>query len=188
MGLDYRDLDDATRRFMLEEIDHDLRSGRMYVSNYLNESGAAAWPDLLKEAAEAGNDDSLARRIRENALLKLQVERKKPSGGFTMANVPYTAPETLGEGEFNRYYVRGLCRHAMHDGVAELEVYRAKSVSQPRPGSEEKIGTRVRPEAILDDLRATPGVEPALGLPPGPNSGLTLTVALAIKHEAVGWA
>ncbi len=43
----------------------------------------------------------------------------------------------------------------------------------PRPGSEEKIGTLIDAKAILHDLRTTPGLEPALGLPPGPNSGLS---------------
>ena len=80
----------------------------------------------------------------------------------------------MGEGEFNRYYCRGLCRRAIEEGVAQLQVYRAKAVAEPRPASQAKIGALVDPAAILDDLRRTQGVEPALGLPPGPNSGLTL--------------
>lgn len=82
----------------------------------------------------------------------------------------------MGEGEFGRYYARGLCRRAIDEGIAELEVYRAKAVMEPRPGSQAKIGLRVDPTTILKDLRQTQGVEPALGLPPGPNSGLTLRI------------
>lgn len=176
MGLAYQNLDSATRRFMLDEIDRDVSSGAVYISNYLNAAGAEAWHQLLKEAAEGGNDDTLAHAIRSRNLLKSQVERRKPSGGYTTAKVPVTAPETLGEGEFGRYYARGLCRRAIDEDITELEVYRAKAVVQSRPGSEEKIGMRVSPNAILDDLRATNGVEPSLGLPPGPNSGLTLKI------------
>ncbi len=80
----------------------------------------------------------------------------------------------MAEGEFNRFYVRGLCRRAIEDGIQQLIIYRAKAVMTPRPGSEEKIGTSVDSAAILADLRTTIGVEPALGMPPGPNSGLTL--------------
>lgn len=174
MGLAYENLDERTRIFMLEEIEMDIANGSVYVSNYLNEAGAAAWFDLLKEAAKNGTDDQLAAAIRDGQYLKIEVQRKKPSGGFTMARVPYTAHETMGEGEFGRYYVRGLCRRAIDEEIAELVVYRAKPVAQPRLGSEEKIGTRVAPLDILEDLRTTPGVEPLLGLPPGPNSGLTL--------------
>lgn len=176
MGLNYKNLDNRTREFMLQEIEHDVAEGRVYISNYLNAQGSAKWVEILREAAEFGNDDSMAQKIREQGLLKIEAERKKPKGGYTMARVPHTAPETLGEGEFGRYYVRGLCARAIEDDVAQLEVYRAKAVAQPRPGSEEKIGSLVEPKAILDDLRNTVGVEPLLGLPPGPNSGLTLMI------------
>lgn len=174
MGLNYKNLDDKTRKFMLEEIAWDVERGAVYISNYLNDAGAAAWVDLLREAASSGTDDTLAAHIRDGNFLKVQVERRKPKGGFTLARVPINAHETMGEGEFGRYYVRGLCRRAIDEGVPHLLVYRAKAVAQPRPGSEEKIGTLVVPTEVLDDLRKTVGVEPLLGLPPGPNSGLTL--------------
>lgn len=176
MGLRYENLDEETRRFMLEEIELDARDGTIYISNYLNDHGCEAWPHLLREAAERGTDDSLAAAIRADRCLKDRVERRKPKGGTTIVAVPYTAHETMGEGEFNRYYTRGLCRRAIEHGVAQLEVYRAKEVMQPRTDSERKIGARVDPKLILEDLRRTQGVEPALGLPPGPNSGLTLRI------------
>lgn len=176
MGLEYRNLDEATRQQMVAELDHDIARDRVYVSNYLNDRGAALWTELLREAAQSGNDDSLAERIRNEGLLKFEVERRKPKGGFTIARVPHNAHETLGEGEFGRYYVRGLCARAIVEGISLLTVYRAKAVMQPRPGSEEKIGTQVCPDDILNDLRETIGVEPLLGLPPGPNSGLTLCI------------
>jgi len=176
MGLAYEDLTDATRKFMIEEIDLDAQEGNVYISNYLNDAGQASWIDLLREAASNGSDDSLATAIRNKGLLKHEVERRKPSGGFTTAKVPITAHQTLGDGEFGRYFTRGLCRRAIEEGIPELEVYRAKQVMQPRPESEAKLGMRVDPATILADLRQTQGVEPALGLPPGPNSGLTLRI------------
>lgn len=176
MGIAYENLDDATRRFMIEEIDMDVANGTIYVSNYLNAQGCERWPDMLRQAAQTGTDDSLANAIRSDNCLKQQVERKKPKGGYTMAAVPVTAHQTMGEGEFGRYYARGLCRRAIDEGIPEFEVYRAKAVMEPRPGSQAKIGLRVDPATILADLRQTQGVEPALGLPPGPNSGLTLRI------------
>lgn len=173
MGLQYENLEARVRTFMLEEIESDVDTGVIYISNYLNERGQIEWPNLLREAARNGRDDSLAHEIRTGDHLKDQVERRKPKGGYTLVAVPYTAHETLAEGEFNRYFCRGLCRWAIENGV-ELEVYRAKVVAQPRPASEQMIGSRFDPQTILDDLRATTGLEPALGLPPGPNSGLTL--------------
>lgn len=89
-----------------------------------------------------------------------------------MAQVPVTAPDTLSEGEFNRYYVRGVCRRAIADRVQKVEVYRARHSDNPRQESEALIGKEIDPTALLTDLRNSQGVEPALGIPPGPNSGL----------------
>jgi hypothetical protein len=76
-------------------------------------------------------------------------------------------------GEFNLFYVRGLCRRALNESIPALVIYRAKEVCEPRPGSEEMIGSRIDPAATLDDLRNANGAEPKLGFPPGPNSGLS---------------
>ncbi|MCG8431014.1 MAG: hypothetical protein MJA29_07565, partial [Candidatus Omnitrophica bacterium] len=106
-------------------------------------------------------------------------QRKKRGGGFTTAKVPITAPDTLSEGEFNRYYVRGLCVRVIEEGVNQVEVYRGIPVNQPRSESEALLGKRLSAEALLADLRESVGVEPALGLPPGPNSGLTIRMVEA---------
>jgi len=176
MGLKFENLDDATRKGMLEQIDLDVQKGTVYLSNYLNEAGQRDWVQILKDAAASGSDETLAQTIRARGYLKHEVQRRKPNGGFTIARGPVTAHETLGEGEFGRYYARGLCLRAISEGIDGLEVYRAKEVRDPRPQSQEKIGMRVDPKAILDDLRSTQGVEPAIGVPPGPNSGLTLRI------------
>lgn len=175
MGLKYANLDAETRRFMVEEIDRAIADGSIYVSPWLSAVGRADWNNLLRTAASNGDDNSLAQELRQKGRVSQTAQRKKPKSEELMTyNVPVTAPDTMSEGEFNRFYVRGLCRRAIENGIKQLEVYRAKDVAQPRPGSEEKIGSMVDPKAILEDLRTSPGVEPTLGLPPGPNSGLTL--------------
>jgi hypothetical protein len=80
----------------------------------------------------------------------------------------------LAEGEFNRFYIRALCRRAIANGIPRLVVFRAKTVSNPRPESQEKIWLQIDPIVTLTDLRASPGVETALGIPGGPNSGLSV--------------
>lgn len=88
MGLQYENLDEETRRFMVDEIDMDVRDGTIYISNYLNPRGCDLWPRILREAAEHGTDESLAEAIIRDRCLKDRVERKKPKGGFTIAAVP----------------------------------------------------------------------------------------------------
>jgi len=162
------------RRRMTDEIDSDARSGTIYVCPRLSGVGRQDYLRLLLEAAAAYNDSWLADELRRGGRLNTTEQRRKPSGGFTTVKVPYTAAETLAEGEFNCFYVRGLCLHAIDENIQQLVVYRAKPVSIPRPESEMKIGMRVEPRELLADLRTHKGVEPALGIPPGPNSGLSV--------------
>jgi hypothetical protein len=175
MPLNYLNLDLRTRQFLLEEIEFDVQADTLYRSPWLTARGKEDWPQLLRDAAQSGSDASLAAEILRNGRLEKTALRRKPKGdGMTSYTIPPTAPDTMAEGEFNNFYVRALCRSAIDDGIAGLIVYRAKAVANPRPGSEEKIGTSVDPVALLADLRAHRGVEPALGIPPGPNSGLSV--------------
>lgn len=185
MGLHYENLDETTRHFMVEEIERDAQSGNLYLSPWLTTLGMRDWPTLLREAAASGSDVTLAAALRAGNYIEQTAQRRKPKGGYTTYTVPHTAADTMAEGEFNRFYVRGLCRRAIDAGISSLIIYRAKAVMNPRPGSEEKIGTTVDPNLILKDLRESPGVEPALGLPPGPNSGLSAKLPVAQPSESI---
>lgn len=176
MGLQYDHLDETTRKFMLEEIDFDVQHGSLYLSPRLHDAGCASWPSLLREAATSGTDETLAAAVRRDECFHTHMQRAKPKGGFTTAAVPYNAPETLAEGEFNRFYIRGLCRRAMEEGIPYLVACRAKQVERPRAESEALIGNQFDPGQVLADLRANTGVDTAFGLPAGPNSGLCLTL------------
>jgi hypothetical protein len=173
MGLNYADLDDVTRQQMLTELDSELEADTLYISNYLSTVGRERYPELLREAIENGNDDSLAAALMESGIFDSHHQRRNPRGGFIRAKVPHTANATLAEGEFNRFYLRGLCLRAIAEGITEIEIYRARSSSQPRPESQAMIGRRLDAGELLADLRANNFVDTALRLPPGPNSGLS---------------
>jgi len=172
MGLQHSNLDEETRALMVEEIETDIADHTIYVSRYLTELGAQAWPELTIEAARNGSDDSLAAAVRQPGRLRTHTERRKPSGGFTMAAVPYNAHETMAESQFNLYVMRALARRAIASGQA-LQVFRGKAVDQPRASSEALIGSTVDPKFLLDELRRTKGVEPRTDMPL-PNSGLCI--------------
>ena len=174
MALSYRNLDARMRGFIIDEINRDIAENSMYISSRLTPDGRGDWGDLIRTAAQDHNDEWLAAQLRGTERLATTEQRQTKNGGYTTVRVPHTAPDTLAEGEFNRFYARGLCRRAIDDGVNRVIVYRAKSVERPRSDSEEMIGAELDPEAVLADLRNAKGVEPALGIPPGPNSGLSL--------------
>lgn len=174
MTFRFENLDGKTRQFMADEVQMDLKSGNFYESPRLKPTAKADYERLIKQAVDAHDAAWLASQILSHQLLNSHEERRKPSGGVTMAKVPSNAHETLAEGEFNRYYARGLCRNALAEKIPGVIVYRAKQVTNPRAESEAMLGKKVDPQSLLDDLRASQGVEPALGLPPGPNSGLSI--------------
>jgi len=70
--------------------------------------------------------------------------------------------------------MRALCLRALADGLDKLIVYRARPVQEPRPGSEELVETAVSPAALLEDLRQHTGEQTDMGIPGGPNSGISV--------------
>src|SRR6266567_1519583 len=171
MGLEYKNLDERTRTLMLAEIERDIAAKTLYLSENLNPQGKANYPDLVRTAARSGSDVTLGAAIRDR-LNPHEKPRRLKSGEFSKAPVMRSnAHEMLAEGEFNRFYIRAVCLRAIEDGIQEVVVYRAKNVQNARSESEQKIGQRVLVEPLLRDLRANPGVDTAMGLPPGPNSG-----------------
>lgn len=174
MALYYENLDDRTRQLMLEEMDYDIAHNQLHISPLLSGQGERDYPNLLREAIQNGSDETLAQTLRAHRRLSRALPRRKPKGGYGIASTPENAAEMLGESEFNRYYIRALARRALEDGIPELVVYRAKTVQSPRPESEALVETTLPAGDLLEDLRSHPAEPPTLGVPSGPNSGLSV--------------
>jgi hypothetical protein len=184
MGLRLDGLDDQTREFMLAELDHDLETNSLYLGKFLTDLGRDRYPTLLREAVERGTDESLSAALQAPGLFLATYEKRKPNGGVTIAKVPYTAHVTLAEGEFNRFYLRGLCRRIIAEEGRNVEIYRARASVDPRAESEALVGELLDAATLLVDLRANVGVDTALRLPPGPNSGLSGRLAARGPRQA----
>jgi hypothetical protein len=176
MALYFENLDDRTRQLMLDEMDYDIAHNQLHISPFLSGQGERDYANLLREAIQNGNDETLAQSLREHRRILRTLPRRQPkAGGYSIAATPENAAQVLAESEFNRYYIRALARRAIEDGIPELVIYRAKPVSNPRPASEARVETTLSPEELLEDLRSHPGDEPpTLGVPSGPNSGLSV--------------
>jgi len=98
--------------------------------------------------------------------------------------VPLTAADALAEGEFNRFYMRGVCARAVAGGVQRVEVYEAQVRTEEIPlrESEAVIGRRPDAQGLLDDLRRHHLVDRAPGLGIGGDSGLSIRL-LDIRNE-----
>ena len=173
MALSYANLDDKTRSFMLSELERDIASGNLFISERLSLLGRNEYAAMVRRAIQQGNDVTFANELRQPGRFNPTYTRRNPKGGTTEAKMPSNAPDTLAEGEFNRYYIRGVCLRATDEGIPAVEVYRAKDVSSPRPESTAKIGKRIDAKALLEDLRTHQGSETVHGVPE-PNSGLSV--------------
>ena len=169
MALQYLSLTDEVRPYMAEELDYDVRRNCVYMSGRLTVEGKRLWEGLLRRALAEHDDAWLAQQLRQKRLMKAtETTVRGPR------SVPHTAPVTLSEGEFNRFYMRGLCRFAIAENIESVVVYRARESSSRRPESELMIGNVHPSPAALKDLRESVGTTPSrLGMPQ-PNSGLSL--------------
>jgi hypothetical protein len=174
MSLYYVNLDERTRALMLEEVEYDIAHNQLHISPLLSGQGQQDYVNLLREAIQTGTDETLAENLSARRRITRTLPRRKPKGGFSIAAAPNNAAEMLAESEFNRFYIRALARRAIEDGISDLVVYRAKAVQNPRPESESLVESTLSPQELLDDLRAHPDEPPSLGVPSGPNSGLSV--------------
>ena len=161
MALRLENLTDEVRRIMLVEIDRDISTRRLCLSECLSAIGQLEYPSLLKEAAQTHDSAWLSAELDDRLRLNQMEGRRR-------------AAEALAEGEINRFYIRALCQKAVSDGIDHLIICRARQVSDPRADAEAMIGTAISPVALYADLWKNIDVDTALSLPPGLNSGLSV--------------
>ena len=172
MPLKYENLDPATRRFAIAELDSDLESGAFHASERLRPTAIADYQHLLREAVRYYDDLWLEQHAAD---LLVEVEsRTSRAGTQTTARVPEMAARMLAEGDFNRYYMRGVALRALEEDRRVVEVYRARLSLDPRPESAEVEGQRLPAGDVLEYLRGQRSEESATARLGRPNSGLSI--------------
>jgi hypothetical protein len=122
MSLFYENLDERTRQLMLEEVEYDIAHNQLHISPFLSGQGQWDYPHLLRKAIQKGNDETLVQDLQARRRILRALPRRKPKGGYLIAATVENAAEVLAESEFNRYYIRGLARRAIEEGIPELVV------------------------------------------------------------------
>lgn len=172
MPLQYESLDPTTRRFAIAELDGDLATGAYHSSERIRPTAVAEYQRYLHEALRYYDD----RWLEEHASdLMIDFEpRRTRSGGQTAVKLPQMASRMLAEGDFNRYYMRGVALRAVEEGRQVVEVYRARLSLEPRRESAELEGHRLPAEEVLKYLRGEQVADPAVTALGRPNSGLSV--------------
>lgn len=169
---EFPDLDAGIRQLMRQELARDIELKFIFYDARLVESGRALYLRLLAEALERGTPESFSETILKNSLLN-PTETRLVHGQHVQAKVSRIAHRNIGEAEFNRYYMRAVCLRAIEQGIAEVEVYRARPSAHPRPDEP----SRKNAAELLEHLRTTNiSVE---GSFPGPNSGRSVRLPRA---------
>lgn len=157
----FDELSQSTRVYMLQELDLDEAASGPYMSSRFTSEGREQYAALLRSALTDGSPETLYEALNERGIL--EVSETLASG--LIKKVPSNAAQLLADSEFNRYYVRGVCRAASDgDDDAEVEVYRARVSSKPRPESEDLVGSTVSAKQLLDLLRKAVA-DPSIAIP-----------------------
>ena len=75
MALYFENLDDRTRGLMLDEMEYDIANNQLHISPFLSGQGQRDYANLLRDALQNGNDETLAESLRE----KRRIVRTQPS-------------------------------------------------------------------------------------------------------------
>lgn len=159
---------------MIEEFEADVAARRLYIGKRLNELGEEAYRAALPDALALGSPEGLQAKL-EPVPGDLWIPGIIAKNG-RRSTTSVTAAQTLAEGEFNRFYMRAICVRATSEGDGTVKVRRGKQVANPRSDPSVKVNENDVLEAALalEDIRRHPGDDTALGMPRGPNSGLSL--------------
>ena len=70
MTLYFENLDDRTRQLMLDEMEFDIANNQLHISPFLSGQGQRDYANLLHEALEGGNDETLAQNLSSSAAIR----------------------------------------------------------------------------------------------------------------------
>lgn len=173
MAMNYEELDENTREYMLAEFEQEEASGTPYRSKNLSALGLAAFAGLMSEAIKSGNEVSLSQALQQTGYWNV-------SETYIREGVPRTrkinsrqAGERLALTEFSTWYVRGLAKRLLEEGVENCQVYRGQQPTW-EPGECAVHEGRVVPVGeIYENHRSRywpePGDQTAFSIPFGPS-------------------
>jgi hypothetical protein len=165
---------DASRR----ELASELAAPPTYFSPRLTVVGQETFYALLDDALTDGNEETLE-RVLHNPLFWNTTERYVRNGIARTRNVNLaTSARALAITEFNTWYIRGLCRILIDDGVEFCQVYRAAPAFEPRGECLQHDGQTYAVTTVYEGHRIRywpePGQVDALSIPVGVNCHHTI--------------
>lgn len=178
MRMNLEELDDITRKYMLEAFEAEEASDKPYRSKALSKAGLDAFAEIMRDAIRVGTEETMMVALAQPAYWNpTETYVRKGVTRERQVNVSQ-ASERLAITEFNTWYVRGLSIRLMEEGVEYCQAYRA---AQPKwePGEcAEHEGQLFRVRDIHNGHRVRywpePGNPTAISIPFGPGCHHTI--------------
>ena len=175
---DFEELTEETRAAMLQEFETEECGGSPYRSPRLSEEGLAVFPEAMRNAITAGNEESLEDELLEPDYWR-ESETYRRAGVLKERRINFgAAARSLANSEFSTWYVRGLTRRLIDEGLDTCQVYRAEEAGEPYRDCPLEEGALLGVQEVYDGHRAhywpTPGNPDALSVPAHPNCHLTI--------------
>jgi hypothetical protein len=120
----FEELDSNTRTHMLSQFEAEAAAANPYLGERLSPTGRAAFPNLMRQAIQTGNEESLAKALMNPAFWNATEPYVRDGIERTRKINMQQAAEQLSLSEFNTWYVRGLARRLLDEGVALCQAYR----------------------------------------------------------------
>ncbi len=175
MALFFENLDDRTRQLMLDEMEYDIANNQLHISPFLSGQGERDYANLLREALQSGTDETLAQSLREHRRILRTLPRRNLPEAIRLPRPPRTP---------RKYWPRAnsiVTIFAGWLGVRSRMAFRSwLCIGQSRSATPDRNqrpawklpSLRRNCSRICDPIPATNG--PTLGVPSGPNSGLSV--------------
>ena len=170
MTMQFEELDDNTRAYMLRAFREEEASSLPYRSKRLSENGLQAFPRLMARAIVNGNEATLDQALRGADLWKTSDLYGGP------ISTQYSS-EQLARSEFNTWYVAGLAARLVHEGETRCEVYRVVSPGSNGGSCPAHAGIYMLKEIIAGDRARywpPPGDQARLSIPATPGCHHTI--------------
>jgi len=177
MSFKFEQLESETRKWMLTEFEAEQKDG-CYIGKALSQQGRVVFPHLMRNAIMEGNEETLATSLlNESYWMDTEPYQRDGVLRFRRINVKQAA-ERLAITEFNTWYVRGLTRRAIEEGIRSCEVYRAAEPKWQPAECAIHEGAVVDVQVIYEGHRAKywpePGNPAAISIPFGPGCHHTI--------------
>jgi len=117
----FEELNTRTRKYMLEEFRTEQLNPNPYRPKVLTPEGEAAFIGIMEEHLAAGNTATLTVALSPSRYWVETGTRYTRRGPVSYFLPAMERARVFGLTEFNTWYVRGVCRSLMEEGVTEFE-------------------------------------------------------------------